>query len=409
MQLLRRGFSTFAIGAFLVFLPWYLVQYRLLGPGVAKGSVWQDDMTFFSPWFGLGKYRETVATRVMSLSDRGSIWGLSFSPHGRYLATSSPVTSDIHIWNWRQNRIMRTLREPKMDTLEVTVPLLFSPHKHILATCGSGRHAVVSRVWDTRTGALLRTLHSGSFYANCNAIAFTPYGRSLLQVGDHIGVETPGVNLIVYSTRTWQRRWVLRTEPFDPNTIAVSPHGHWAALGGSLFALAPPVAGELPSFDSHPEILIVNLKRHTEVRSIVTFPNPPPTLFGGQLVPVASYSSHALAWSPQGHTIAVGAMGIPKNGNSAFRIYSAQTGAFLWGGPGPQGSNIYSIQYTPNGRYLIVSDVGDNTEIWDVADHQLIQKISGQAGSIAISSHGRYMALGGLKNNQITLWRLHYK
>ena len=235
MQLLRRGFSTFAIGAFLVFLPWYLVQYRLLGPGVAKGSVWQDDMTFFSPWFGLGKYRETVATRVMSLSDRGSIWGLSFSPHGRYLATSSPVTSDIHVWNWRQDRIARTLREPKMDTLEVTTPLLFSPDKPVLATCGSGPHNVVSHVWNTRTGALLRTLHSGSFYANCNAIAFTPHGRSLLQVGDHIGVETPGVNLVVYSTRTWQRRWVLRTEPFNPNTIAMSPHGHRAALGGGRY------------------------------------------------------------------------------------------------------------------------------------------------------------------------------
>ena len=179
--------------------------------------------------------------------------------------------------------------------------------------------------------------------------------------------------------------------------------------GGSLFTPAPPVAGELPSFESHSEILIVNLKRHTAVRRFVTFPNQPPTLFGGQLVPVASYSSNALAWSPHGHTIAAGAMGIPKNGDLAFRVYNAQTGAFLWGGPGPQGSNIYSIRYTPNGRYLIVTDVGDNTEIWDVVHQRLLQKIPGQAGSIAVSPNGRYMALGGLKSNEVMLWRLHYE
>jgi len=390
-RLLRRALSTIAIGAFLVFLPWYLIQYRLLGPGVARGSVWQDDITFFSPWFGWGKYGERVATELTTLNTRGDVAGVAFSPNGHTLAALNPEY--VTVWNWRQGRRLFHLKNTSPDTL-AAMPLAYSPDGRYIAACHSSPSRIVVRVWNAHTGAVVRNIRDLVNGGGCNAIAFTPNGRSLVRIMDDDGPKD--TNFVVYSTKTWQIRWALHTQPFLPSTLALSPHGHWAALGG----------GTNNSSESgfQEQIALVDLAKHTLTRLIATFSPPPPRLIQGQLVPVANGPSNALAWDPKGQRLAVGETGVDPAGSDAVRIYNVRTGAIVVHESGPVGTEIHALCYAPHGRYLIESGIGHTIEIWDGAHHHLLQEIPGLAESLATSHHGHYLAMGWL--GEIQIWHL---
>ena len=388
-RLLRRGLSMIAVGAFLLFLPWYLVQYRLLGPGVARGSVWQDDITFFSPWFGWGKYHETVATELTTLNTRGDVAGVAFSPSGHTLAALNPEY--VTVWNWRQGRRLFHLKNTSPDTL-AAMPLAYSPDGRYIAACHSGPSRVVVRVWNAHTGAVVRNIRDPVVGGNCNALAFTPHGHSLIRV-----VARPSwfhaASVFVYSTRTWQIRWSLKTHHFVPSTLALSPHGRWAALGGIIF---------IPHYQE--QIVLVDLVHHQVVRTIRTFPLSR-WILRGKLIISAGGPSNALAWGAHGQEVAVGQTGSGMDEvANVLRIYNPDTGVLVGGESGPVGTEIHALCYTPHGRYLIESGIGHTIEIWDGAHHHLLQKIPGLAESLATSHHGHDLAMGWL--GEIQIWHL---
>lgn len=396
-RLLRRGLSMIAVGAFLLFLPWYLVQYRLLGPGVARGSVWQDDITFFSPWFGWGKYHETVATELTTLNTRGDVAGVAFSPSGHTLAALNPEY--VTVWNWRQGRRLFHLKNTSPDTL-AAMPLAYSPDGRYIAACHSGPSRVVVRVWNAHTGAVVRNIRDPVVGGNCNALAFTPHGHSLIRV-----VARPSwfhaASVFVYSTRTWQIRWSLKTHHFVPSTLALSPHGRWAALGGGT-------NGDIGKwFAFQPQLVLVNLVNHHTAPMITAFLalSPPTRNVNGTLMPEGTGAPNALAWSSNANTIAIGVSGGLSIGPAnVLRIYNPDTGVLVGGESGPVGTEIHALCYTPHGRYLIESGIGHTIEIWDGAHHHLLQKIPGLAESLATSRHGHDLAMGWL--GEIQIWHL---
>jgi len=53
------------------------------------------------------------------------------------------------------------------------------------------------------------------------------------------------------------------------------------------------------------------------------------------------------------------------------------------------------LRYTPNGRYLIESGIRDTVEIWDGQTQDTSAGDLRSASSSAMSSDGKYLALGG--------------
>ncbi|MHB1586280.1 MAG: WD40 repeat domain-containing protein [Acidiferrobacteraceae bacterium] len=375
---------SLALLLILALLPWSTPSAAALG-------------STLKAWLRLGKYRETVATLVATLPEpHGGVWGLAFSPDGRRLAASSPQTGSIPLWDWRRHRVVRRFRKVG-DDLESTTALAFSPDGRWLASCTSGSQSAAVQVWNARTGARVARLLGPHGGWNCDAIAFTPNGRSLIRVADFVPHD--GHTLVVYDTRTWSIRWGLKTQPFSPNTLALSPHGHWAALGGDTLERSRIGASYFQE-----QIVLVNLVSHTLTRTIPTFPRAPPRLLYGQLVPVANNPASALAWSPDGTELAVGQWGVDPGGSDAVRIYNVRTGAVVAREPGPLGTWVSALRYTPDGKYLIEAGIRHQVELWDGAHRHLLQVIPHQAWSLAVSPNGHALALG--EGRQIQVWHL---
>ena len=349
-------------------------------------------------WLKLGKFKETVATPVATLHVHGDIWGLAFSPDGRLLAASAPLTAHIQLWDWRHHRLLRRFRKVASD-LTSTTPLAFSPNGQLLASCTSGSLTAAVRIWNVQTGAVVRDLPGPGQISNCDAVAFTPDGRSLVRVSEQM--VRPGNTLMVYSTRTWQPRWGLQTQPFHPSTLALSPHGRWAVLGGYR-------PDQNPLLAEHEQLLVLDLQRHTVVRTIPTFPPPPREFINGTLVTVSSGLAHAVVWRPGSSVVALGQFGAAPGLGNLIRLYDVQTGALKAQESGAPGIRVYALTYSADGRYLVESGLyrhhAQVIEIWDGAHQHLLQKISGSAGALAAAPDGHYLAMGA--GNKIMVWRL---
>lgn len=354
--------------------------------------------------------QHVVARKLVTLPEDSDIWGLAFSPNGRSLATFSPDSFKMHVWDWRARRIVRAHTHYGALDSNTTAPVLYSPHGRYLAEChGDSVHGhkerVVISVWSAVSGASVYDIAPMPWPGGaCQAMAFTPDGRRLIEVVNRSGL--PGDTLVVYSTRTWKRLWGLRTVPFEPQTLAVSPDGKRIALGGETKG----PSADLP-FES--EILIVDLARRAVVRTIApVFAAPPPRKVAGRLTPVVETPFRALAWSPDGQRLAAGTWTVVTPEGPAVRIFDARTGALLTGEPAPLATGVWALRYSTDGQYLVESlEYPDGprlvrrVEIWDGRHRRLLRTVPGRATAIALSTHRPYLlAIGG--RNQITVWAL---
>ena len=353
-------------------------------PLIAQGSLFR--------WLGLkGKNPNDIATEVASLHEDGGVHGLAFSPDGRYLATSTPLTNLlIHIWDWRTGRIVRTIKklQGSGDAL-VTEPLRFSPDGRFLALCAGASYQVVIQVWNPRTGAVVHDITNPNPHGStaCQSIAFSPDGRRLFAVFYRNTYSTTD-SIIAYSTRTWQPVWGLPTPSLQMNTLAVSPDGRFLAAGGTH---TPPRSNNPPMSGFEARIAIVDIAHHAIVRSFTPFSLPFLTL-------------NQLAWSPDGVHLAAGPWVANPGPDDAVRIFDTRTGALVTRETTPNETDIYGLRYTPNGKYLIESALGGQIRIWDGQHQHLLQAIDGVASSLAVSSDSRYLAMGG--DRKVLVWRL---
>ena len=103
---------------------------------------------------------------------------MAFSPDGKILLTGS-MDGTAKLWELATRQEVRSLEHPPR-----IFSVAFSPDGKTVATGGGGENAAV-RLWDARTGELLRTLapsrSSTSFFGR--EIAFSPDGK-LIAVAD---------------------------------------------------------------------------------------------------------------------------------------------------------------------------------------------------------------------------------
>lgn len=96
----------------------------------------------------------------------------------------------------------------------------FSPNGNILASSSYDRTV---RLWDARTGALLRTL-SGHLH-EVNDIAFSPDGKRIASCSRDCSIK-------LWDVATGQELYTIREHRSNVRSIAYSPDGLWLASGG---------------------------------------------------------------------------------------------------------------------------------------------------------------------------------
>ena len=334
----------------------------------------------------MGGNASDVAVKVAELPEKYShdiVNGVAFSADGSHIAVDSDHEF-INIWDWRAGRIVKTIEKARSARDGgSTVPFRYSPNGKLFVACHKlAAGDVVARIWNTETWEIIHDITDATV-GGCSAVGFTPDGKFLLRVAKR-GIY-PGDNLIAYSVDTWQPTWGVHVDRIDSVALAISPDGGLAAFGG-LFYYTPPGLTNFLDKERQtkliPQIQIVDMRQRKVVRVI------------------QSEAMGPMAWSPDGARIAIAGLGYVE-------IFDPHTGERL-GHEKLEKSGSMHVRYTPDGRYLLESDLngrgaGLGVMIWDGQHHKLLQQFGGDVGRIAISRDGKYFAAG--ETGKTTVWQ----
>jgi WD40 repeat protein len=350
--------------------------------GIALPSVAGSLGNLFEP---KSQYSGPVATRVVEFKDHFNVAALAFSGDGTQLAANFLVDDDgVHLWRWRDS-------PPTFERLVKPAgagdgrALGYSPDGSLLAVRhDNSRDNKVLRIWNAKTGQVVHDIVE-SDKANLGdnrGLAFTPDGKLLIRAVAR-NIYEPGEQLFAYRTDTWELVWKLRTMPFQPDLLAMSPDGKLLAMGGldNFGQNTPPII----------KIAFLDIANRQIVRSInAPFP---------RYVPPS-----ALAWSPDGLHIAVGCRpGDFSPGPDFVKIIDAASGKPVASVPAKSGE-VTGLTYTPDGRYLIAGSIDNSARIMDGRNYTLLQSIPGNWNAVAVSRDSRYLAVSEFP--KISIWML---
>jgi WD40 repeat protein/transcriptional regulator with XRE-family HTH domain len=356
-----------------------------------------------------------------SLASGTPVNSVAFSRDGRTLASGNS-DGTVRLWDIADPARPRPFGPIQARGTSVQ-SVVFSPDGHTLA--GGSLDGTI-RLWDLADPAHPQPLGPIQAGGAVDSVAFSPDGQTLA------GGSLDG------AIRLWDV-----TDPAHPSplgqpltggtgavdSVAFSPDRHTLASGSTdgtvwLWDVADP---------AHPRPLGVVLtgasalsvafspKGHTLASGSldddavrlwdVAHPTHPrllgPILPGGgdQAAPALGISS--VAFSPDGHTLAIGDLdSTVKLFDVADPEHSSPLGLDL------TGTSIYSLAFSPEGRILAGGHKGGTIQLWDVADpanlRRLGQPLTGggaQVNSVAFSPDGHALASGSL-DGTTRLWDL---
>lgn len=313
---------------------------------------------------------------LVTLREKNVVGGVEFSADGlQLISMPAAYSGEAHVWAWRERTRVASLQGAAAH-LGVTTPSRSSADGKFWAQCGS---PVV--VWDARLWQTIATLPGA-----CEDIGFTADSETMVVIQHALVMDENSPSIVAYDTRTWRRRWSLRTAPFYPKSLALSPDGRHIAIGGHVSNVrSTTIEGKIPTFGEPPFpdtglFIIVDVRTQAISRMIP--------------VPEASYtSSQSVAWSQNGKSVTYGA-------NAALRTYDAFTGA-------PQqvleAEGLYAkpkLFVSPNGKYSIETEFGERHDYVRIVDvsgstRKVLHQIRARPMHVAWSSDSRHFALSG--------------
>jgi WD40 repeat protein len=330
---------------------------------------------------------EAVAHKIAEFKEEDDVASLAFNPDSSQLAVGTFTTLNVHLWVWQgSSHIARTLLKPHgtADYLSGN-GLRYSPDGRLLAVThslardadGSG----VVRIFNPASGEVVHSIAEPLGGGDRSEIEFSPDGRTLLRL--YSNSTKTGNQFIVHRVDTWEAVWGLTILPLSGMSLAVSPHGDMAAIGG--ITLGPGVV-------HNAQILIIDLTSRRITRTIDNaFPQ--------------ENQVEQLAWSADGaHIAASGIVGGTYSIPDAVRIFDVATGAQVAGEP-INPAHGFGLRYTRDGKYLIECGIAQTVRIWDAQHKALLQTIpAAHAYAIAVSRDGNYLAVGD--GMRVTVWQL---
>ena len=348
---------------------------------------------------------ETYAPHNLIAADQGGITAIAFSADSRRLACGSGHYT-LSVWNVRSGRLLKTFGLEKSNPEVVWEPMqvvsvAFSPDGRRLMSFA--RHEGTLRVWDVRTGDLLKTFRERIG----EAAAFSPDGQILaLGEGDwRFGL----INL--WDAETGAHRDILGSG--QPVSMVFSPDSQ------TLAAVAGYDDKELYVWDVHTEKRLHKLAGHTGSLYALAFSANDRIVAGGWKGDTAlrmwdartgdllkTFKGHtglvrALAFSPNGDTLA------SASSDSTLRLWNPETGQekkvlmehIDWGS---------DAAFSPDGEWVASVSGDDKIHLWDRNTGRLLRTLTGHTGAVTavdVSSDGRFLvSIAHFPDNTLRFW-----
>jgi WD40 repeat protein/DNA-binding SARP family transcriptional activator len=274
----------------------------------------------------------------------------------------------------------------------------FSPDGGTLATAADD--GTVS-IWNVRRGALRETLVGHS--APVRAAVFSPDGRTLYTAsndGSVIAWDVEGARRLGQPFRYTSLSGGLSTRS------AVSPDGSLFALSpapdrltlwrsGSLTPLGPVLRGPVGdvaglAFSRDGRIVAAAGSRHAVLWDTATKKTV-------RVLPVGDHGAAAVAFSPDGRTLAIG------RSDGIDALYDVRTGRQKGKLVGA-GSTV-DIDFSPDGKLLASASLTGTATLWDVARRSRVADLPGAVAAFAVrfSPSGKLVAVGD-SSGAVVLW-----
>jgi serine/threonine protein kinase len=293
-----------------------------------------------------GVWREVATLR----GHGGSVWSVTFSPDGKFLASGSHDKT-VKVWEIGRWREVATLRRHG----DIVYSVSFSPDGKFLA---SGSYGTV-KVWEVGRWREVATLrgHQSWVYS----VSFSPDGKFLASGSGDYTVK-------VWEVGRWREVATLRGHQDWVYSVSFSPDGKFLASGSGDYTVK---VWEVGSWRE-----VATLRGH-------------------------KYSVHSVSFSPNGQFLASG------SDDKTVKVWEVGSWREVATLRGHQGW-VYSVSFSPDGKFL-ASGSGDYTvKVWEVGSWREVATLRGHQGwvsSVSFSPDGKFLASGS-HDKTVKVWEV---
>ena len=278
-----------------------------------------------------------------------SVWGVSFSPDGKMLASGS-ADKTVKLWDTSTGKEIKTLTGHTNQVWGVS----FSPDGKMLASASADKTV---KLWDTSTGKEIKTLtgHTNQVWG----VSFSPDGKMLASASADKTVK-------LWDTSTGKEIKTLTGHTNSVIGVSFSPDGKMLASGSK--------DNTVKLWDTSTGKEIKTLTGHTN-----------------QVIGVS--------FSPDGKMLA------SASADKTVKLWDTSTGKEIKTLTGHT-DQVIGVSFSPDGKMLASASKDNTVKLWDTSTGKEIKTLTGhtnQVWGVSFSPDGKMLASGS-KDNTVKLW-----